>query len=463
MVRIGGPVEIGLVTVNAGGGRSCKTGLVAFQAVDGQVGPCQWEIRGIVIKDQISISRRVTGQTSRIRIDVTANANMRIIGLGIQVTNYTTELCEISRGGVAVNTIHPFPLVLPAVDREILAIMVKGRWHPGIFSMTGRTVGREKIAAVIRVIGPIIIRLVASDTGVRCVVIISVMAAGAICCNGRVRSVQLVIIVVIVKPRWCPPGIGSVATDAVIGEVQFLVIRILCPVEIVLVTGHTFCGCPCKTVLMALQTACAQVRPGQWECSCIVVEDDISISGRVTGQAESIRIHITADAYVRIIGFRIQVTYHAAELGEITRCRMAIYTCGPFPLVLPAVDREILPVMVKSRWDPCVLCMAISTLDGELVAAVIRINRAVVIFNMAPGTGVWRIVVVAVMTLGAFHGYGGVRPSEFVKIIVDVKRGRSPSRISGMALRTVRREIQRSVVRIGGAIHIGFVAGDTIR
>lgn len=51
-----------------------------------------------------------------------------------------TECCVIT-SDVAVGTKVPFIFVLPAVDGEIVIIMVKGRRCPGCFAVAFRTVG----------------------------------------------------------------------------------------------------------------------------------------------------------------------------------------------------------------------------------------------------------------------------------------------------------------------------------
>jgi len=66
--------------------------------------------------------------------------------MAIQAIKYA----EISCSGVALIAICPYSFMFPAVNREILRIMIPGRWRPSILAMATRTIGREASGSMIR-------------------------------------------------------------------------------------------------------------------------------------------------------------------------------------------------------------------------------------------------------------------------------------------------------------------------
>ena len=94
-------------------------------------------------------------------------------------------------------------------------IVVKGRRYPGRFRVTRLTVRRELRTGVVRIGGLPVIILMAAKTGVRRVVVIPVMAGGAIIRNGRMFSVKGVVIIVDAERSRIPSRLGSVAGSAI--------------------------------------------------------------------------------------------------------------------------------------------------------------------------------------------------------------------------------------------------------
>ena len=128
----------------------------------------------------------------------------------------TTEHREIVRCGMALHAVVPCAFMRPAVDREILLVVVPGRRIPGICCMAVLTGRRKLCCTVVRVIGPIIIGSMASETSCRRVVVIAVgvafVATGACMCAGQ-GPVRIVHCKSSRRPVWR----GRVAGCAVMG------------------------------------------------------------------------------------------------------------------------------------------------------------------------------------------------------------------------------------------------------
>jgi hypothetical protein len=90
--------------------------------------------------------------------------------------------------GMALAALVPFILVLSTVNREVHIIMIPGGWHPRILIMTQRTICWKLSRLMIRIIGLIILCEMASAASVWCVVVISVMAQGALITYCRMCS-----------------------------------------------------------------------------------------------------------------------------------------------------------------------------------------------------------------------------------------------------------------------------------
>ena len=105
-----------------------------------------------------------------------------------------------------------------------------------------------------------IIRCVTTVAGIRRGVVIAVVASGAVVGDGRVCSVQRIIIVVDRERRRFPASRGGVAHRTIRREIQCYVVRISCLVEIRGVTGGTLRGCTDISSGMAFNTISRKVR-----------------------------------------------------------------------------------------------------------------------------------------------------------------------------------------------------------
>ena len=146
------------------------------------------------------------------------------------------------------------------------------------------------------------------------------------------------------------------------------------------------------------------------------------------------------------------VAINTPEGREIAGSRVAIDALIPLIFMFPAVDREILLVVIEGGWIPGVRCVAILTSCREAGSGVLGVVCRVIIRQMAAYTGVRRIVVIAIVTL--YTAGAGVRTIQNPIIVVNREGGRRPARRGGVAHRTICRDIKRNVVRVGTAIVI---------
>ena len=96
-------------------------------------------------------------------------------------------------------------------------------------------------------------------------------------------------------------------------------------------------------------------------------------------------------------------------------------------------------VVVKRRWCPAFLCMATRTVGREIGCCVVRIGRCIVIIQVAAGTGIRRIVVIAIVAGRTVVGDGSVSAIQLIIIIVNLESCGLPTWLSGVATCTVRR------------------------
>lgn len=200
---------------------------------------------------------------------------------------------------------------------------------------------------MIRISCLIIIRLVATGTGIRRVVVVAIVTSCTIIGNAGVGAVQGVIVVVDGERSRRPAG-RCMAVFTIGRNANCLVVRICTLIVIYRMAGYTFGRSAGETIGMAIDTSSCQVRPGQREVCGVVVKRIIGISGRVTGKTGRIKINIPVHAGVLIVRLRVGVAICAGKFHVIRRISMAIRTCRPFSLVLSTVNWEILVVVIKS-------------------------------------------------------------------------------------------------------------------
>lgn len=82
---------------------------------------------------------------------------------------------------MAIGTTVPLSFVFAGIDREILTIMVPVCRRPGSLGVAILAGGWKLGRSMGRIGGLVVLRLVASDTGIRGSVVIPVVAFGAVC------------------------------------------------------------------------------------------------------------------------------------------------------------------------------------------------------------------------------------------------------------------------------------------
>lgn len=166
----------------------------------------------------------MTGQTGRTRVGIPRNALVVIIGPRIGMANGTTEYRIISRCGVTVRTLVPFPFMLTGIYRKIHPVVVKVGRLPGRFRMAIRASSREAGSRVFGVGRLVIIGLVAADAGGgrrRIIVPVQVASIAGSRFMGAVQGIYRVV----VKSRRHPGGFA--VTGFTIGwEIRRFVVRI---------------------------------------------------------------------------------------------------------------------------------------------------------------------------------------------------------------------------------------------
>ena len=192
----------------------------------------------------------------------------------------------------------------------------------------------------------IVIRLVATRTGVRGIVVIAVVAGGTRIRNAGVGTVEHVIIIVNWK-QGRRPASSCMAGFTVSWNTDRCVIGIGSSVKINRVAGCAFGWCSLESVRMAIDASRRQVHSREREGRCIVIKNHGGITGGVAGQAGLIQVDVAVHTGVFIVGSRIEVTIGAGYLHVVCRVTVAIRTNRPFPFVLAAVNREILIVVIK--------------------------------------------------------------------------------------------------------------------
>lgn len=284
--------------------------------------------------------------------------------------------------------------------------------------------------------------------------IIAVVAGGTIRRNRRVCAIQRVIIVVNSKGCWRPAG-RRMAAGTIRRERQCR----MAGVAALIVIGHM----ATRTIgrrarvprCMALRTIYRQVRPRQRKIRFAVVEHIRRVAARVAGQASRAVIGITVDPAVLVVGGRVGMAAGASELGVIAGIAVTIGAFTPGPLVRPAVDREIIRIMlaVFRRHPVDVGGMAIRAIFGKMRLRVVRVSRGRIIRLVARNTIRAGIGIIAARM--AFGAIGYSMPfGEREKIVFDLVR--RPILVRHVvALHTIGGESGAFVIRVGssGIIH----------
>ena len=90
----------------------------------------QREIRIVVVKTIVGITRRVASQTGRIFISITTHAPVFLIRFGVDVATDAHKFRIVGWIIVAIGTLGPLALMFPAVDRKRTIVLSKFGGHP---------------------------------------------------------------------------------------------------------------------------------------------------------------------------------------------------------------------------------------------------------------------------------------------------------------------------------------------
>lgn len=148
------------------------------------------------------------------------NANSLVIGVGCLiviclVTAHTSVRRIVIITVVAFKTITGNGRVSPIND-PVIIMDRECRWHPiRLSSVAGFTISWDSQSRMVWVDTRIIIRLMAADASIRCIVVATVVALHTVIGNGQMRPINDPIIVVDRKGCWHPIRLGGVAGFAV--------------------------------------------------------------------------------------------------------------------------------------------------------------------------------------------------------------------------------------------------------
>lgn len=118
-------------------------------------------------------------------------------------------------------------------------------------------------------------------------------------------------------------------------------------------------------------------------------------------------------------------------------------------------------IVVKCRRNPGVFRMAVGTRRGELSSGVVGIKGRIVVRLMASGTGIGRIVVIAVVAGRTIVGDRCMRAVQSIIVVVDRERCRIPVGVGRMAHVAIRRQAKGDVAWVRTAVVIGLMAAHT--
>ena len=139
-------------------------------------------------------------------------------------------------------------------------IVVKYGRRPSRFAVTSGAIGWELSRCVVRVGCRVIIRCMATGTGVRGVGIIAVMTSSTIIRYSRVRPVQCIKIVVDREARRFPTWRSGMAQGTIRRKAQGLVVGVDGLIKIWGMASGTLRWCTDITIRMALNTIRRKVR-----------------------------------------------------------------------------------------------------------------------------------------------------------------------------------------------------------
>lgn len=188
--------------------------------------------------------------------------------------------------GMAQGTIVFNSLMRPR--QWVNGIMIKSRGCPFTFRMALQAVRWELSCLVVRVIGLIVVVFVAAKTGVGSVVIIAIVALGAVVGNVRMGAVQCIVVVVVGESRRFPIRLCGMASSTIGGKPQIRVVWVRRAIIIRLVAADAGVRCVVVITVVAFSTIIRNigVRPIQ-NIIIVVVRELSGFPTRIGGVARS--------------------------------------------------------------------------------------------------------------------------------------------------------------------------------
>ena len=280
--------------------------------------------------------------------------------------------------------------------------------------MTFRTIGRELLGYVIRISSLCKIIIVTTVARVRGIVVVTIMAGSTVVGNSRMRSEQLVIVIVYRERGRHPSRIGSVAGFAGSRYIQRDVVRIDTLVIISLMASRTCIGCIVVIALVTIITRGGQVCPGQWP---VAVAEGRWYPGTLSVtllavQRELLRFVIRVGCIVVIVRVTPRTCVRCVVVVTVmTRCTVVGNGC--------VRSDQLVEVVVYRECGRCpsrIGSVAGFTSRWQVKRRVIRVDTLVVVGSMASCTGVGGTAVVTLVTVVA--GYTCVRTGKRPEAVV---------------------------------------------
>jgi len=106
-------------------------------------------------------------------------------------------------------------------------------------------------------------------------------------------------------------------------------------------------------------------------------------------------------------------------------------------------------VVIEGTWCPTAFAVAGRAIRWEVGSSVIWIGRTVVVIQVASDTGIWRIVVIAVVAGRTIIGDGSVSAIQLIVVVVNIESRGLPSGLGGVAAFAVRWQAKISMVWVG--------------
>ena len=345
-----------------------------------------------------------------------------------------------------------------SVQRVIVVVDGKTGRFPAGGGMAGRTIGGYPQGAVVGIVCLVVIGRMAAGAGIRCVVVVAVVANIAVVRDGGVRSGQRVKTIV-VHGRWHPCRF-AVAGSAVRRELLCNVVGIG---RLVVIGRMASRAGVRRVVVVAVVTGSAVVgnhRVRSVQRVIVVVDGK---TGRFPAGGGMAGRTIGGYPQGAVVGIVCLVVIGRMAAGAGIRCVVVVAVVANIAVVRDGGVRSgqrVKTIVVHGRRHPCRFAVAGGAVRRELLCNVVWIGRLVVVGRMATCTGIRRVVVVAVVAGGAFVGDHRMCAVQRVVVVVDGKTGRFPANIR-MAGRTIGGYPQGAVVWIGRLVVIGCMAART--